>query len=172
MTQGRGSPRGRSADRRVAWAIGGGLAALALVAGVVWAWQSGSLPSADSSPTPTAAQTPAAAPQELAQKELDEHLMECTADVVDGATVPAGCGIRIPWGTEFAAVDSVRFRIERMPVLKLVDAGFVADGGILVATVTGEDHDGAAMTETYRTETWTLRGDASVTDGDVDLDVW
>ena len=108
----------------------------------------------------------------LAQRQLDEHLESCTEDEVTGGAIPEKCGIRIPWGTEFAAVESVRFRIDRMPVLELTDDGFIADGGVLVATVSGTGQNGAARTETYRTESWSVRGDVAV-DGDrVDLDVW
>ncbi|MFP3607637.1 hypothetical protein, partial [Paraburkholderia sp. SIMBA_053] len=78
-----------------------------------------------------------------AQQTLDDHLEECTsADLADDI-VPDRCGISIPWGTEFAAVADVRFRIEQLPVLELTDSGFVADGGILVATVSGTGQDGS-----------------------------
>ncbi|WP_447912363.1 hypothetical protein [Microbacterium phyllosphaerae] len=157
--------------RRLAWTIGGGVAALVIAVAAVWLWQSSSVrPSPQASPTATVA--PTADAQSLAQQELDEHLESCTAKEVTGGAVPERCGIRIPWGTEFAAVDSVRFRIDRMPVLELTDDGFIADGGVLVATVSGTGQNGAARTETYRTESWSVRGDVAV-DGDrVDLDVW
>ncbi|WP_341956891.1 hypothetical protein [Microbacterium sp. LWH13-1.2] len=157
--------------RRLAWTMGAGVAALIIAGAAVWLWQSTSVPrSTPASPAATVA--PTTDPQSLAQQQLDEHLESCTAEKVAGAAVPEGCGIRIPWGTEFAAVESVRFRIDRMPVLELTDDGFVADGGVLVATVSGTGQDGAARTETYRTESWSVRGDVAL-DGDrVDLDVW
>lgn len=157
--------------RRLAWTIGGGVAALVIAVAAVWLWQSSSvLPSLQASPTATVA--PTADAQSLAQQQLDEHLESCTAKEVTGGAVPERCGIRIPWGMEFAAVDSVRFRIDRMPVLELTDDGFIADGGVLVATVSGTGQNGAVRTETYRTESWSVRGDVAV-DGDrVDLDVW
>ncbi|MGJ0387574.1 hypothetical protein [Microbacterium sp. CGR1] len=157
--------------RRLAWSIGAGVAALVIAGTAVWVWQSSSIqPSPAVSPTATVA--PVADAQSLAQQQLDEHLESCTAKEVAGGAVPERCGIRVPWGTEFAAVESVRFRIDRMPVLKLTDEGFFADGGVLVATVSGTGQDGAARTETYRTESWSVRGDVAV-DGDrVDLDVW
>lgn len=162
--------------RRLAWAVGAGVAVLIVAGAAVLLWQSSSVdPSPPPSPAATAAPTtdaPIADAQTLAQQQLDEHLETCTAEQSTGGAVPDRCGIRIPWGTEFAAVESVRFRIDRMPVLVLTDDGFVADGGVLVATVTGTGQDGAARTETYRTESWSVRGDVAV-DGDrVDLDVW
>lgn len=165
-------------NRRRAWIVGGGvLAALALVGAGVWVWQTSSIrPSPDSSQISTAAPTPTADLRTLAQQELDDHLKRCTAagagDGDSSDAAPEGCGIRIPWGTEFAAVDGVRFRVERLPVLELVGDDFIADGGILVATVSGTGQDGAARTETYRTESWSVRGDVEVSDGEVDLDVW
>ncbi|KQQ68676.1 hypothetical protein [Microbacterium sp. Leaf320] len=157
--------------RRLTWTIGAGVATLVIAGAAVWLWQSTSVPRpAPASPAATVA--PTADAQALAQQQLDEHLESCTAEEITGGAVPEGCGIRIPWGTEFAAVASVRFRIERMPVLELTDDGFIADGGVLVATVSGTGQDGAARTETYRTESWSVRGNVAA-DGDrVDLDVW
>ncbi|WP_337006393.1 MULTISPECIES: hypothetical protein [unclassified Microbacterium] len=96
-----------------------------------------------------------------AQAQLDEHLQECT---VPAGRVPAQCGIRIPWGTEFHDVSEIRYRIEASPVIALTSAGFSADGGVLIATVTGTGQDGAARTTTYRTESWSVRGEVSFTD--------
>ena len=104
-----------------------------------------------------------------AQTVLDEHLDDCTKG---GAEIPSGCGIRIPWGTEFQAVSDIRYRIETPPVLALTPTGFDAVSGILVATVTGTGQDGAPRTTTYRTESWSLRGDVSFTETGVDLAVW
>ena len=159
--------------RRTAVVVG--LVALILAAGaVVWVWQS-----SESSPVPSAttpsSSTPAPAPstdvRAQAQELLDEHLIECTARESTGTTVPEHCGIRIPWGTEFARADSIGFRIEQLPELSLTDDGFVADGGVLVATVTGTGLDGMPRTETYRTTAWSVRGDVAVTSGSVDLSV-
>ena len=96
----------------------------------------------------------------VAQEQLDEHLETCT---VPAGAVPEGCGIRIPWGTEFREISEVRYRIETSPVIALTPEGFSADGGALVATVTGTAQDGAARTITYRTDSWTVRGDVSYT---------
>lgn len=162
-------------NRRRAWAIGGGVAALLVAGAAVWLWQASSdLPSPQATPTATSSPTPDPDLdlQALAQQALDEHLEDCTSVGITEGAVPDGCGIRIPWGTEFAAVDDVRFRIEQLPVLTLTDDGFNAEDGILVATVSGSGQDGSPRTENYRTESWTLRGDVIVEDGDVDLDVW
>lgn len=159
-------------SRRLAWGIAAGVAVLVLAA-AVWAWQStrgGAAP--DSESTTTAAPVATPDTQAIAQRLLDDHLEDCTAEEVTGDAAPQGCGIRIPWGTEFADVDGIRFRIERMPVLSLTDDGFVADDGVLVATVSGTGHDGAARVETYRTESWQLRGDLTVDGDEVDIDVW
>lgn len=160
-------------NRRLAWTIGCGVAALLVAGAAVWLWLASSeTPSPQATTTATSSPTPDLDVQALAQQALDEHLEECTSDEVTAGVVPDGCGIRIPWGIEFAAVNDVRFRIEQLPVLKLTDDGFVAEGGILVATVSGTGQDGGPRTETYRTDSWTLRGDATVDGGVVDLDVW
>ena len=167
--------------RRRAWAIGVVVAALLVAGAAVWLWQASSgAPSSEATPTATSSPTPDPDIdlQALAQQSLDEHLEDCTSAEIAEGVVPDGCGIRIPWGTEFAAVDDVRFRIEQLPMLTLTadgvtaEDGFIAEGGILVATVSGTAQDGSPRTETYRTESWTLRGDVTVEDGEVDLDVW
>ncbi|MHC9043538.1 hypothetical protein ACYX8G_03085 [Microbacterium saperdae] len=106
---------------------------------------------------------------EAAQTALDDHLADCTAG---GAAIPAGCGIRIPWGTEFQSVSDIRYRIETSPVLTLIPTGFDAVSGILVATVTGTGQDGESRTTTYRTESWSLRGDVAFTEKGLELSVW
>ncbi|MFJ2542355.1 hypothetical protein [Microbacterium sp. NPDC087589] len=162
-------------NRRLAWTIGGGIAALLAVGAAVLLWQASSgIPSPQATATVMSSTTPDPDIdlQVLAQQSLDEHLEDCTSAGVAEGAVPDECGIRIPWGTEFASVDDVRFRIEQLPVLTLTEDGFIAEGGILVATVSGTGQDRGPRTETYRTESWTLRGDVTVEDGDVDLDVW
>lgn len=104
-----------------------------------------------------------------AQEQLDEHLETCTEP---GTALPTGCGIRIPWGTEFREVSDIRYRIEQLPTIALSGAGFRADGGVLVATVTGTGQDDAARTTSYRTESWSVRGDVSFTEDGVALTVW
>lgn len=104
-----------------------------------------------------------------AQKQLDEHLETCAKP---GTAAPEGCGIRIPWGTEFRAVSEYRYRIEKLPTLALTGTEFSAEGGGLVTTVTGTGQDGAKREATYRTETWTVRGDVSFTADGVVLSAW
>lgn len=104
-----------------------------------------------------------------AQTELDELLETCTALA---AEVPDGCGIRIPWGTEFRDVADIRFRIDTSPAISLSPTGFTAADGVLVATVTGTGQNGEARTTTYRTENWSLRGDVSFTGDGIELSAW
>lgn len=104
-----------------------------------------------------------------AQKQLDDHIEACTAP---RKTPPAGCGIRLPWGTEFRTVSEVRYRVEQVPAIALAADTFTAEGGVLVATVDGTGQDGAARTTTYRTASWSLRGTASFTATDVVLAPW
>ncbi|WP_223626176.1 hypothetical protein [Microbacterium sp. EST19A] len=106
---------------------------------------------------------------DAAQKQLDAHLDACTAPA---KATPEGCGIRIPWGTEFRAVTEMRFRIEQAPVVTLTATGFSADGGVLVATVTGTGQDGAERTTTYRTDSWSVRGDIAFTADGLELTAW
>ncbi|MCT1479484.1 hypothetical protein [Microbacterium sp. p3-SID336] len=104
-----------------------------------------------------------------AQKQLEAHLATCTRPA---PTPPEGCGIRIPWGTEFRAVTEFRYRIEQSPALTLAGTGFTADGGVLVATVTGTGQDGSARTATYRTDSWSLRGTVAFTADGLQLSAW
>ncbi|MCK2036184.1 hypothetical protein KZC51_08545 [Microbacterium sp. SSW1-49] len=106
---------------------------------------------------------------EAAQSALEERLAECTTG---GAEIPAGCGIRIPWGTEFRAVSDIRYRIEAPPSLTLTTTHFDATDGVLVATVTGTGQDGSPRTTTYRTESWLVRGDVSFTATNIVLAPW
>lgn len=105
----------------------------------------------------------------VAQDHVDDIVEACT---VPGTDTPDGCGLRIPWGTEFRDVDGFRYRVEEAPAVTLTPAGFTADGGVLVVTVTGTGADGAGLTTTYRTDSWTLRGDVSFTADDLVLSPW
>lgn len=105
-----------------------------------------------------------------AQAALDEHLARCTTGGED--VVPSGCGIRIPWGTEFREIDDVRYRIDSSPVLTLGPTGFDTTSGVLIATVTGVGQNGQTRTTTYRTESWNLRGDVAFTETGVELSAW
>lgn len=104
-----------------------------------------------------------------AQEQLDALVKACTTAAT---AVPERCGIRIPWGTEFRAVTSIAYRVETPPALTLTGEAFAADGGVLVATVTGTGLDGTARTTTYRTESWALRGDVAFTPDGVELAPW
>lgn len=108
---------------------------------------------------------------EAAQQRLDELLEACAAE----KAVPAdGCGIRIPWGTDFRTVDSAAFRIDTMPTVVLGDDGasFTASGGELVATLTGTARDGTSRTTTYRSENWAVRGDVTLAGNEMTLTAW
>lgn len=104
-----------------------------------------------------------------AQTTLDAQLAACTEPA---EAMPEGCGIRIPWGTEFRSVSEIRYRVEQLPVLTLSVDGFDAVGGELVATVSGTGQDGAERRTTYRTTSWSVRGDVSFTDDDLVLHAW
>jgi len=97
---------------------------------------------------------------EHAQAQLEEYARAC-AEPAD--TVPANCGLRVPWAADLATLDSIAFRIERMPQLALSpDAtAFDATGGVIVATATGTARDGATASFTYRADDWALRGTVS-----------
>ncbi|MDF2508897.1 MAG: hypothetical protein K0Q52_2756 [Microbacterium sp.] len=104
-----------------------------------------------------------------AQKQLDDQLEACTTA---GSAPPEGCGIRIPWGTEFRAVSEYRYRIEKLPTLTLTGSAFTADDGALVATLTGTGQDGAEREATYRTDSWSVRGDVTFSAEDLVLSPW
>ncbi|WEK62580.1 MAG: hypothetical protein P0Y60_07530 [Candidatus Microbacterium colombiense] len=104
-----------------------------------------------------------------AQEALDEHLAECTRP---SARPPDGCGIRIPWGTEFTVVSDVEYRIDTAPTMTLDAEEFTTSAGVLVATVMGTGRDGSSRTTTYRTDAWMLRGDVAFTDTNIALTFW
>lgn len=104
-----------------------------------------------------------------AQRQLEEHLDDC-ASSPDAA--PVGCGIRIPWGTDLRTVSAAAYRIESMPVVALDDDGFTANAGVLVATLDGTALDGSARSTTYRTESWSVRGDVDFAGDEMVLTVW
>lgn len=165
-------------NRRRAWLVCGiAVVAVGMVGAIAWVSLMTDRPSADTaSPVATASPnaTPLPSPQEQAQSSLDEHLTACTASNGKSTRnqVPEHCGIRIPWGTEFASVTDVRFRVEALPVLVIAGDAFTAGGGVLVATVAGKGQDGSARTETYRTENWSVRGDIEKTGDVVSVEVW
>lgn len=159
--------------RRTRWTIGGIAAALVLAGAGLWIWQGATAPTAPgASPTasPSAAATTPAPAAERAQDELDALLTACAESTASAP--PEHCGISIPWGTEFAAVSGIRYRVEKLPMLELDGDSFTADGGVLVATVTGTGQDGSPRTETYRTENWTVRGDVEISPEKVEIDIW
>ncbi|MBO9626313.1 MAG: hypothetical protein J7484_08065 [Microbacterium sp.] len=156
--------------RRTAWIVAAAVAAALLVVTAIWLLQGRGSPDAPSSPTATATATPTGSVEERAQEALDRRLTACAAHA--GAAPPEHCGIRIPWGTEFAVVSGIRFRIETLPVLAVDGSSFTAAGGSLVATVTGTGQDGAPRTETYRTDDWTVRGDLLVDGSAIDVSIW
>lgn len=161
-------------SRRRAWALGiaGAVVIAAVVVAIVWLARpavSPSSPPGESRPAPSA--SPTATVLEQTQTLLDAHLRECAESIE--STPPGKCGIRIPWGGEFSRVSEIRYRIEKLPTVELTDEGFVAGGGVLVATVTGTGQDGSARVETYRTEDWTVRGDTVITgSGVAEISPW
>jgi hypothetical protein len=156
--------------RRSGWIIGGTVAAVVVAGGATaLVWQSSTIP-APSSPAPAPVATTPAPAAERAQEKLDALLTTCAESTA--IAPPEHCGIVIPWGTEFADVTGIRYRIEKVPALMLDDDSFTATGGVLVATVSGTGQDGATRTETYRTENWSVRGDIAITDDEVDIDIW
>lgn len=140
------------------------------VSAAIWLSAMSDDAAAPSLPTATPSAAPPPSPQDQAQASLDEWLTRCAES--SGDRLPEHCGIRIPWGTEFASITDVRFRIDALPVLAMDGETFTATGGVLVATVSGTGHDGSTRKETYRTEDWSVRGDLIVTDEVVTVEVW
>ncbi|WP_102192400.1 hypothetical protein [Microbacterium aurantiacum] len=155
---------------RRSWIIGAVVAAVLLGGASVWIWQSSTVPSVVESPSPLPSPSPTAASAEQVQVLVDDHLEQCAESRSD--TPPEGCGIRIPWGAEFSAVSGIRYRIEQLPTAEIQGEGFVAEGGVLIATVTGTGQDGTSRSVTYRSEDWAVRGDVDVTDEGVEISVW
>lgn len=155
--------------RRTGWMIGSAVAVVVFAGAALVLWPGGSAPP-PAAPSPEPVATTPAPPAERAQEELDDVLTACAESTA--STPPEHCGIRIPWGTEFAAVTGIRYRAEALPVLVLDGDSFTAGGGVLIATVTGTGLDGAPRTETYRTENWAVRGDVMIAGEEVELSVW
>lgn len=107
--------------------------------------------------------------QELAQAQLDAYAATCTEKA---AEVPEHCGIRVPWAGDLVEIKKISYEVERTPSIALDDDAFIATGGSLVATVQGTGFDGRLMTVSYRTDTWSMRGDVSFTADDILLEVW
>ncbi|NYE19823.1 hypothetical protein [Microbacterium immunditiarum] len=97
---------------------------------------------------------------ERAQARLEEYARAC-AQPADA--VPRNCGLRVPWAADLATLESIAFRIDRMPQLALSpDAtAFDATGGVVTATATGTTRDGGTASFTYRADDWALRGTVS-----------
>lgn len=127
------------------------------------------LPGTTVSASVEAVLAPAAA--DRAQEALDDHLASCTASA---ASVPDGCGLRIPWGVEIAQADDFAYRVDRLPIVELSSDGrtFTASGGDYTVTVTGLDHDGAPASATYRDTDWGLRGSVSIEGDTLRLLAW
>lgn len=91
------------------------------------------------------------------QAQLDAYADACTQPA---SAVPPDCGLRVPWAADLATLESIAFRIERLPVLAFSadQRTFAATGGVVVATATGLTRDGAAGSFTYRADDWSLRG--------------
>ncbi|MBD3942375.1 hypothetical protein IF188_11760 [Microbacterium sp. NEAU-LLC] len=157
--------------------VGGVLAgAVVLVlAGVAWWLVSADQPrpaapttAASSTVTPSA--QPAVDLPTAVERQLHAYADACTQPAT---TVPDHCGIVIPWAADLAELTGVAFRIEQRPTVAISpdSSSFDATGGVLVATVTGTTRDGATATFTYRTDTWTLRGDIDDEDGRIVVSV-
>ncbi len=118
--------------------------------------------------TLSAALSPAATT--LAQEQLDAYAEACTQP---SSTVPANCGIRVPWAADLATLDGIAFRVERLPGVVLASdvRSFAATGGVVVATATGTTRDGTATSVTYRADDWSLRGSVALTGDEMVLQV-
>lgn len=105
----------------------------------------------------------------LLQQQLDDYLDLCTAG---GGSVPAQCGIRIPWAADIASLTQITYRVESYPVIALDLPGFRGQGGVLMATARGTGHDGQQKVVTYRTDQWGVRGDVEISADTLILAVW
>ncbi|TDN92403.1 hypothetical protein [Microbacterium sp. BK668] len=106
----------------------------------------------------------------LAQQQLESYARACAKPA---QTVPANCGIRVPWAADLASLASISFRIEQMPQLALSPdlRTFSATDGIVVATATGITSDGAEASFSYRADDWALRGAVTLTPDGMELAV-
>lgn len=96
----------------------------------------------------------------LAQEQLDAYAETCAQPA---ESVPANCGIAIPWTVDLASLERIAFRIEEPPLVVLAEDGtsFDATGGVIVATATGTTRAGGPGAFTYRSDDWALRGSVS-----------
>lgn len=110
-----------------------------------------------------------------AQPAIDAYLQACTASSPEApaASIPASCGISVPWGADLASAQGFVFRVETLPAVTLdASGGFIASGGSYVVTVSGVQRDGTAGSFTYRDDAWTLRGALTFSRGELILQAW
>ena len=94
------------------------------------------------------------------QAQVDAYAEACAQPAT---TVPANCGLKVPWGADLSTLTSLDFRIEKTPQVTLsADAtSFDATGGAMVATARGTSRTGGNGAFTYRADDWALRGSVS-----------
>jgi len=94
------------------------------------------------------------------QAQVDAYAEACAQPAT---TVPANCGLKVPWGADLSTLTSLDFRIEKTPQVTLsADAtSFDATGGVIVATARGTSRTGGNGAFTYRADDWALRGSVS-----------
>lgn len=122
--------------------------------------------------TVTAAVTASVSPSAAttAQIQLDAYAQHCA---LPGAEVPPNCGLRVPWAADLATLDTIAFRVEKLPQVTLSPdlTSFAATGGAIVATATGTTRSGSPASFTYRATDWALRGTVSLTSDGMQLAV-
>lgn len=96
----------------------------------------------------------------VVQAQIDAYAQACAKPAT---SVPANCGLKVPWGADLSALNSLDFRIEKSPQVALGADGtsFDATGGVIVATARGTSRGGGEGAFTYRADDWALRGSMS-----------
>jgi hypothetical protein len=96
----------------------------------------------------------------VVQAQIDAYAQDCAKPAT---SVPAHCGLKVPWGADLSALKSLDFRIEKAPQVELgADAtSFDATGGVILATARGASRGGGEGAFTYRADDWSLRGSMS-----------
>lgn len=99
------------------------------------------------------------------QEALNAHLDACAASKTDD---PEGCGMYTGARYDFADEPTLKYTVEKYPVVTVDEFGahFSTEGGKVTATATGTLYGGGTGTESYTTdEGWNLSG-SIVIDGD------
>lgn len=114
--------------------------------------------------------TPSEGLTKAVQEALNEHLDECATSTTDD---PEGCGMYTGATYDFASEPTLKYTVEKYPVVTIDESGryFDTEGGKVTATATGTLYGGGTGTEGYTTDAdWNLAGSIVIDEDTVTLE--